>query len=115
VDFVVAGTNSFDSNGYYLIGDRNATGPANNAFNQSGDQSGMGDPKLGALSVNGGPTETHALLAGSPAIDKGKSDLTTDQRGEMRPFDDPTIAPATGGDNSDIGSFEAQNVLNSAP
>ncbi len=75
----------------------------------------MGDPKLGALAGNGGPTETHALLAGSPAIDKGNNDLATDQRGEKRPFDDPSIAPATGGDNSDIGSFEAQSVLDSAP
>ncbi len=75
----------------------------------------MGDPKLGALAGNGGPTETHALLAGSPAIDKGNNDLATDQRGEQRPFDDPGIAPATGGDNSDIGSFEAQSVLDSAP
>ena len=75
----------------------------------------MSNPKLGALANNGGPTQTHALLAGSPAIDKGKSDLATDQRGEVRPFNDPSIAPATGGDNSDIGSFEAQSVLNSAP
>jgi len=33
----------------------------------------------------------------------------------VRPFDDPSIAPAQGGDDSDIGSFEAQSVLNSAP
>ena len=108
-------TNSFVSKGYNLTGDGNATEPPNNAFNQTGDQSGVSNPKLGALSNNGGPTETHALLAGSPAIDKGKSDLATDQRGEVRPFKDPSIAPATGGDNSDIGSFEAQSVLNSAP
>lgn len=29
------------------------------------------DPKLGALADNGGPTQTHALLPGSPAIDSG--------------------------------------------
>ena len=29
------------------------------------------DPKLGPLANNGGPTKTHALLAGSPAIDHG--------------------------------------------
>jgi CSLREA domain-containing protein len=103
--------NTFASNGYNLIGDGNAT----SEFIEAGDQTNVGDPKLGALADNGGPTNTHALLAGSPAIDKGNIDLTTDQRGERRPFDDPTIAPATGGDNSDIGSFEAQSVLNSAP
>ena len=47
-----------------------------------------GDPKLGPLQNNGGPTFTHALLAGSPAIDAGDDtvlgdpfNLTTDQRG----------------------------------
>ena len=74
------------------------------------------DPMLGPLADNGGPTKTHALLVGSPAIDKGKAFGTaTDQRGKHRPFDDPSIAPATGGDNSDIGAFEAQEVLNRAP
>ena len=29
------------------------------------------DPMLGPLAANGGPTRTHALLAGSPAIDAG--------------------------------------------
>jgi VCBS repeat-containing protein len=106
------GTNPFDSKGYNLIGNGNATG----AFDQSlQDQVGVTDPELGALADNGGPTKTHALLVGSPAVDKGNSDLVTDQRGQHRPFDDPSIAPATGGDDSDIGSFEAQSVLNTAP
>ena len=48
------------------------------------------DAKLGALSDNGGPTETHLLLAGSPAINRGNNSraisiegapLVTDQRG----------------------------------
>ena len=115
VDFFDGTTNTFLSRGYNLIGDGNATG----AFNQSlQDQVGTTDPKLGALADNGGPTLTHALLAGSPAVDKGdkgNTDLTADQRGEQRPFDDLSIAPATDGDNSDIGAFEAQEVLNTAP
>jgi uncharacterized repeat protein (TIGR01451 family) len=65
------------------------------------------DPMLGPLQDNGGPTETHALLMGSPAIDQAVSGgLLTDQRGESRPFDDPTVDNAVGGDGSDIGSFE---------
>ena len=112
VDFVDDTTNTFVSRGYNLIGSGNATG----AFNQSlQDQVGTTDPKLGALADNGGTTLTHALLASSPAVDKGNSDLTVDQRGEPRPFDDPNVAPATGGDDSDIGAFEAQEVLNTAP
>ena len=65
------------------------------------------DPLLGPLGENGGPTLTHALLPGSPAIDKGGSfGLTSDQRGEPRPFDFSSIGNASGGDGSDIGAFE---------
>ena len=67
------------------------------------------DPLLGPLQDNGGPTSTHALLPGSPAIDKGNTNLTTDQRGAPRFFDDPNSANG-GGNNSDIGAFEFQGV-----
>ena len=70
------------------------------------------DPMLGPLQDNGGPTFTHALLTGSPAIDAGKNFAigTTDQRGPdfVRAFDDPSIANANGGDGTDIGAFEVQ-------
>src|SRR5262249_51891469 len=57
-----------------------------------GDLVGM-NPLLGALGDNGGPTQTRALLAGSPALDAGDPGApgaetaceTTDQRGVMRP------------------------------
>ena len=66
-----------------------------------------GDPLLGPLQDNGGPTLTHALLTGSPAIDKGSSfSLTTDQRGLLRPVDITSISNAS--DGADIGAFEAQ-------
>lgn len=41
------------------------------------------DPRLAPLADNGGPTKTHALLSGSPAIGKGNNnaDLDYDQRG----------------------------------
>ena len=69
------------------------------------------DPSLGPLANNGGPTFTHAPLAGSPAINKGKSfGSTTDQRGFPRTVDDPCIANASGGDGSDIGALETQTV-----
>ena len=43
----------------------------------------IADPLLGPLADNGGPTQTHALLAGSPAIDNatGAGATATDQRG----------------------------------
>jgi len=71
------------------------------------------DPILGPLANNGGPTFTHALLQGSPAIDQGKRDaipslvLDVDQRSRPRPIDFSSVTNASGGDGSDIGSFEA--------
>jgi CSLREA domain-containing protein len=58
------------------------------------------DAKLGPLAANGGPTQTRALLAGSPAIDAGSNPagLTTDQRG-------PGF-PRVAGKAADIGAFE---------
>jgi hypothetical protein len=62
-----------------------------------GDQPNT-DPLIGALGDNGGPTWTHALLAGSPAIDAGDDTLcpATDQRGVQRPQ----------GAYCDIGAYE---------
>jgi CSLREA domain-containing protein len=47
------------------------------------------DALLGPLQTNGGGTLTHALAAGSPAIDRvtGTCGVTTDQRGFTRPLD----------------------------
>ena len=74
-------------------------------FGAAGDLSGL-DPMLGPLQNNGGSTPTHALLAGSPAIDAGSNDCpppATDQRGAARPADgdgDSLVA-------CDIGALEA--------
>src|SRR6266498_4006578 len=77
--------------------------------NGSGYLTGLGDqintdPMLGALQDNGGPTFTHALLPGSPAIDTGDPNFTPppfyDQRG-------PGFDRVVNG-RIDIGSFEVQ-------
>jgi hypothetical protein len=67
------------------------------------------DPVLGPLANNGGTTLTHALLAGSPAIDKGSNPnaLAFDQRGT--PF------VRTAGAQTDIGAFEVQGGLPPPP
>lgn len=48
----------------------------------------VGDPQLGPLTVNGGTTQTHLPIAGSPAIDAGQPGIatapTSDQRGAAR-------------------------------
>ncbi|HJT82648.1 MAG TPA: choice-of-anchor Q domain-containing protein, partial [Chthoniobacterales bacterium] len=47
---------------------------------------------LGPLANNGGPTQTVALLPGSPAIDHGTVSVSSDQRGVVRPqFNFPDI------------------------
>ena len=75
-------------------------------LNNTGDQINT-PPLLAPLASNGGPTQTHALLAGSPALDKGRSFLLGfDQRGFARAADSPKFANAAGGDGTDIGAFE---------
>ncbi len=97
---------AFTSLGYNLVGKTNG-GSGWVATDQTGSMATPLNPLLGPLQNNGGTTFTHALLVGSPAMDKGKSfGLTTDQRGRVRPYDDATIANASGGDGSDIGAFE---------
>ena len=101
----------FTSRGYNLIGKIDAGSGFVNGVNQDqvGSIASPVNPLLGPLQNNGGPTFTHALLAGSPAIDAGKSTgLTTDQRGRARPYDYASVANASGGDGSDIGAFELQ-------
>jgi hypothetical protein len=64
------------------------------------------DPMLGPLAANGGPTQTHALLLGSPAINAGPDPVPAfsgnefDQRG-------PGFARVVAG-VVDIGAFEVQ-------
>ena len=69
-------------------------------------------PLLGPLASNGGPTLTHALLDGSPAIDQGSNSLPllTDQRGSafVRTVDVPSIVNAL--DGTDIGAVEVGQV-----
>ena len=60
------------------------------------------------LADNGGPTLTHALLVGSPALDAGAAVVATDQRGFTRTVDFATIDNASGSNGSDIGAFELQ-------
>ena len=91
------------SGGYNLssdIGGGVLTGP--------GDQINI-DPKLGPLQNNGGPTDTHALLSGSPGINAG------DPHFDPNAFDPPLIDDQRGGfyarvvnDRIDIGAFEVQ-------
>lgn len=91
------------------------------------------DPNLGVLTDNGGPTPTHALNAGSPAIDagspapagmRGTACAALDQRGFARPlgaacdigafersgdFSLSTISPSTGGRTASVSALVSGN------
>jgi CSLREA domain-containing protein len=83
---------------FNLIGDGSGSDITNTDGNQVGSASEPIVPKLGPLADNGGPTQTHALLLGSPAIDAASTPdcPNTDQRGVLRPQ----------GPACDIGSYE---------
>ena len=84
---------------FTLVGDGTGSGIADAV---DGNKVGTGtapiDPKIGKLGNNGGPTRTHALLIGSPAINAGSDGecYPTDQRGVTRPR----------GPHCDMGSYE---------
>lgn len=82
----ISGTNN-------LITSANATLPVDTLVD---------DPQLAPLANNGGATLTHALLAGSPAIDAGSNpaELSTDQRGGSY--------VRVSGAAPDIGAYESQ-------
>lgn len=88
------------SQGYNLIG--NGGDLMTIVGDTTGNILGVGDARLGPLANNGGPTMTHALLTGSPAINTGNTATSpaTDQRG----------APRVG--TADIGAFELNNSSN---
>ena len=81
-------------------------GGGNLDWPDSGCPGVTGDPKLGALADNGGPTPTMALGLGSAAIDAAISAIcsATDQRGIVRPV----------GAGCDIGAYES-DVLDESP
>jgi hypothetical protein len=88
--------------GYNLVGQTDgSTGWVGS--DQTGSSADPLDPRLGPLQDNGGPTPTHAVLVGSPAIAAGDPGLnhTLDQRGTAR---DVVLYP-------DVGAFQTQSAV----
>jgi hypothetical protein len=101
-----------DSASFCLIGDANSAGGIIHGINGNI----VGNGGVGTLAIssildtnladNGGPTLTHALLPGSPAIDVGTNGaiagLTFDQRGSGY--------PRRFGSRVDVGAYESRDV-----
>lgn len=98
-----ASASSLTSDGYNLIGDASVCALGNPVGERTGDAA------LGPLADNGGPTHTHAPLAGSQLLNTGNPTgcpdplnpavrLATDQRG----------LPRVAGGRCDIGAVEVQ-------
>lgn len=103
--------NSLMSQGHNLVGNNNGCAIITGTGDLIGTNAAPIDPVLGNLQNNGGQTDTHALLIGSPAIDAGDPGVpgggspaceSTDQRGTARPV----------GMFCDIGAFEGQVIPN---
>jgi hypothetical protein len=112
---IIAGNTGFDlkagGTGGQILSTNSLLGnvePTTIVHDQGGTLTGV-DPLLGPLADNGGPTQTHALLAGSPAIDTGPDPVpdfpgnTEDQRG--------TGFPRVVNGRVDIGAFELQPIV----
>jgi CSLREA domain-containing protein len=98
---IVANNTGGNCSGFFVpFFGHNLSSDATCALTGTGDMNGV-NPLLGPLAQNGGPTETHALLPGSPAVDAvpvADCVVTTDQRGVARPQ----------GAACDIGAYEAR-------
>jgi len=95
--------NCFYSGGTVTSSGNNLDDGSTCAFNNAGDKVNT-DPLLGPLQDNGGPTLTHALLSGSPAINQGKNSFcpATDQRGLTRPSTACDIGAYEVGETADL-------------
>jgi len=108
---IVANNTGGDCSSIITSADHNLDSDNTCNLTAPGDIPGV-DPMLGPLANNGGPTQTHALLTGSPAVDAGLPDTDPDcsggddfdQRGVARPLD----GDGDGTPVCDIGAFEVE-------
>jgi hypothetical protein len=106
-----SGVNIFNNGGSLITHGYNVCSDNGSGFlNGPGDQINT-DPILGPLQDNGGPTFTHALLPGSPAIDAGDPNFAPppyyDQRGP--------VFWRVRNNRIDVGSFEVQSGTTPSP
>ncbi len=109
IDCIIADNDPFDCSGELSVEGHNLIERVHpGACSLHGDLNTLVlgvEPLLQPLGDYGGPTQTHALQARSPAIDV--ADCTgLDQRGETRPFLNPRTRLSRTGNGCDLGAFE---------
>jgi concanavalin A-like lectin/glucanase superfamily protein len=97
------------SQGWNLIGITDGSSGWANDF--LGNSSSPLNPLLGPCQDNGGMVWTMCPLSGSPARDKGRSELAVDARGGRRIVDFPNLPNAPDANGSDIGALEVDSLL----
>lgn len=107
LSFDTAATNVAGDNNLIGVQDASTNVTLTGTGNLTGDAVTPLNAKLGALANNGGPTETHALAADSPAVNAGNNNagLKSDQRGFQR----------VAGGTIDIGAYEFGAVAAAPP
>jgi hypothetical protein len=98
---IINDSGTVTSLGYNLNSD-----DAGGFLSATGDQVNT-DPRLGPLQDNGGPTFTHALLPGSPAINAGDPNYNPPPDFDQRGPGFPRVACG----RIDVGAFEVQDTV----
>src|SRR5690606_23674004 len=94
-----------------LIGDAGSSGGLSDGVNGNIVGVALGEVLNPVLGDNGGPTPTHSLIAGSPAIDAGRDELAVDF--DSNPLDSDQRGAGflrIVGSSLDIGAYEVQNL-----
>jgi hypothetical protein len=101
-----SGQNIYSSGTVTSLGYNLSSDDASTFLNQTGDLNST-DPMLGPLQDNGGPTFTHELLTGSPAIDAGDPSFTPPPDYDQRGIGFNRVVNG----RIDIGAFEVQTIV----
>jgi Secretion system C-terminal sorting domain/Right handed beta helix region len=114
-DITWAGPTNKTSN-YSIVGVLNGAAFSSSTQSQAGTTGTPVVITLGTLGNNGGFSQTHRLLTSAPELAKDKGSLpspalTNEQRGTARVIDDGGVANAPGGNGSDIGAYEMDNMV----
>jgi hypothetical protein len=111
------GSDCYNSGGAVSSGGYNVIGNGDGCiFAETGDQTGDAgsplDPLLDAITWNGGPTPTHALMSASPAVNNGDiggctwDDDADGGTSEIALTEDQRTADRPSGGRCDVGSYE---------